>query len=793
VADRCTCSDVRFTNHFTAFARKQESQDHFIGLLKVKTTAENPEQPGRRSGLLDDRLVLLALSVASGIFLLLLLVPAFRGLTFADGDLLGQNLPFRKFYADCLRLHQSFLWCPYLYGGFYLHGEGQAGMMHPFHLLLYRLMPLKTAFGIEIFSSYAFMLVGGYRLFRGWKLCAPAALFGGFLFTFGGTNLVHLRHVNAVAVMAHLPWLLVAIQGIFESERAQTRALWVSAAALLTGSQILLGHPQSVYFSVLIEGAYVVYLMNVQTRWRRLLAVMGALAAGLLIGAVQLLPTLAALKDSSRVAPTLEFQSDLSLQPQELVQWINPLIWQGQAFNEFRGAWNFVIYCGGAVTLLLFVWMLAQYERDELRGRLIWFLGALGFAGLVLALGKYNLLFPLYRNLPVIGLFRAPSRYIVLTDFAVSAGVALALDRLRRMGTNFSLSPFIRRLAASVALTSIATAVVAIVLKMTTRIGLQARVPFLFELAGHLASPRRIAAGALMIAAGAVLFLASTRARRISYPALAIFAVLDVLFIQGWALANYATEDPFQYATPPPVAAPGPIQNLGFDDQPILLNYRLVNGYSGMEPASPLSMRSLLYARIMGARAVWDGGWKVLPDALPLLRLRNQAVLMKNREVLIADNALVLEATLMRRTFTLPGYDRDLEQIAHFDFSNAALVEVPLSLDPQGSGSLALLEDDPGHLKLVANVTGTMLATTGVRFLPGWKVTLDGKPQNVLRVDGMQLGFTVPAGQHTIECRFDPGDFRYGELISLCGVIGIILYLAIFFVGKPLIRRRLDF
>jgi hypothetical protein len=783
---------MRFSIHSRAIAREQENQNHFIGLLKVKTTAENPEQPGRRPGLLDDRLVLFALSVASGVFLVLLLVPAFRGMTFIDGDLLSQNLPFRKFYADCLRLHQSFLWCPYLYGGFYLHGEGQAGMMHPFHLLLYRLVPLKTAFGVEIFASYAFLLAGGYRLFRGWKLCAPAALFGGFLFTFGGTNLVHLRHVNAVAVMAHLPWLLVAIQGIFESERPQTRALWISAVAILTGSQILLGHPQSVYFSVLIEGAYVVYLMSVQTRWRRLLALMGALAAGLLIGAVQLLPTVAALRDSSRVTPTLEFQSDLSLQPQELVQWINPLIWQGQAYNEFRGTWNFVIYCGGAITLLLFVWILTQHEREETRGRLIWFLGAVGFAGLVLALGKYNLLFSLYRNLPVIGLFRAPSRYIVLTDFAISAGAALALDRLRRMGTNFSLSRFTRRLAASVALTSIATAVVAIVLKTTTTIGLQARVPFLFELAGHLASPRRIAAGALLIVAGAVLFLASARAHRIFYPALAIFAVLDVLSIQGWALAHYATEDPFQYANPPPLAAPGPIQNAGFDDQPILLNYRIVNGYSGMEPASPLSIRSLLYARIMGARAVWDGGWKVLPDSLPLLRLRNQTVLMKNREVLIAVNAMVLETTLMRRTFTPPGYDRELEQITHFDFSNAALVEVPLSLDSQGSGSLAWLEDEPGHMKLVAKVTGTMLATTGVRFSPGWKITLDGKPQNVVRVDGMLLGFTVPAGQHTIECRFDPSDFRYGEMISLCGVIGIILYLATIFVAKPLIRGRLD-
>jgi len=753
-----------------------------FGLPSMKLFERKIAVDDRRAGLLTDRSLLFALCGASGFFFLLLLAPIVRGRTFITGDLLWQNLPFRKFLADCLHNHESFLWCPSLYGGFYLHGEGQAGLMHPFHLLLYSALPLTTAFSIEILSTYVFMFAGGYLLFKGWKLCTPAALFGSFLFTFAGTNLNRLRHMNAVAVVAHLPWVLLAIYRVFESGEPRTRALWLSAVAMLTGSQVLLGHPQSVYFCALIEGGYALYLMAVEVRWWRLLEVIVALAAGLLIGGTQLLPTVTAVNDSVRAAPPIDFLSAMSLKPQELLQWINPHFWEKGVYDRFNGAYNESIYCGGIVTLLLFVWILTQKQLDGPRRKLTWFLGVVGFASLFLALGKYNLLFPLYARWPVIGLFRAPVRYTVLTEFAIAAGAALALDQMRTVGGQFSLSPFVRRLATFCAVSSMATVAFAFLPKLIMKMGVPAGASFLSELAPHLAAPSRVIAGALMVFAGAVLFLASARVPRISYLVLAIFVLLDVIPNQGMVLfVHNETGDPFLIANPPPVAAPGPIQVKRGDDQLSLLNYRLVDGYSGLEPASPIPIRSDVYARIMSARAVWDGAWKVSPDPLPLLRLRNQTSLMLNRQALLIESDLVSESHVMGHPFTPPGLDRDLDQVTHFDFSHAALVETPLSLDSQASGSLDLIEDHPGRMRLVANITGTMLATVGVRFHPGWKIRLDGKSQDIVRVDGCLLGFVVPAGHHLIECRFDPDDFRYGKLASLFGVIGILLYLAIVF------------
>jgi hypothetical protein len=719
---------------------------------------------------LTDRGLTFALCAASGVFFVWLLVPIVLGLAFTADDLSSQYLPLRKLYADCLQRHESFLWSPNLYGGFYLHGEGQAGMMHPLHLLLYWVLPLTTAFGLEIFLSYVFLFAGSYFLFRCWKLGTQAALLGSFLFTFGGTNLVLMEHMNAVSVVAHLPWILAAIHGVFQAITARRRALWLSAVALLIGSQVLLGHPQSVYFCAIVEVGYAVCLMATERRWRSFIGVVGALAVGLAVGGVQLLPTLAAVRDSVRAAPPMAFLSEMSLQPQELLQWLNPLMWKGARYDQLRGFYNYLIYFGGTVTLLLFVWILTRTELEPTKRRLTRFLGIIGFAGMFLALGKYNLLFPLYARLPVIGLFRGPARYTILTDFAVAAGVAIAWDHLHARGGELAPSAFVRRFAVFLAVCSVATVAVIFV---------PADTPF----AAHVASPMVVIAGASMVLAGALLFLTAARAQVWACSALAIFVLLDVVCIQGAILLVHGKiADPYP-ANSLPVDAPGPVQSRYGDDL-VLLNYRLVDGYSGLEPASPIPIRSPIYARIMGARAVLTDRWIVLSDPLPLVRLRNRAVVMENREALMADSSLIAQSALMEHRYAPPGLERDLKQVLHFDFDNAALVESPVTLDREAGGTLRMIAEQPGRMSLVADVTGAMLATVGTRYHAGWRVRLDGKLVDNLRVDGSLLGFVVPTGRHRIECRFNPDDFRYGAMTSLAGILAVLLYLAVVFTRR---------
>ena len=89
-----------------------------------------------------------------------LCIPLFTGRVFAWDDLAAFHLPLRHLYREALLTGDSILWSPALFSGTYLFGEGQTGMAHPFHWLIYRLLPLAVAFNVEVISSYLVALAG---------------------------------------------------------------------------------------------------------------------------------------------------------------------------------------------------------------------------------------------------------------------------------------------------------------------------------------------------------------------------------------------------------------------------------------------------------------------------------------------------------------------------------------------------------------------------------------------------------------------------------------------------------
>jgi hypothetical protein len=186
--------------------------------------------------------------------------PFFAGRVYTSDDLGGFHLPARAFYARQLQRGQPFDWMPQLFAGFYLSGEGQAGTYHPLHWLLYRFLPLRAALGWEYLLSYPFMLAGTYLLLRRRLRRRDAAVFGALVFTFSGFNLLHFVHPNAIAVVAHVPWLLWAIDVALTAPGRRAQAAATALIALLTGSQLLLGYPQYVWFSLLAEAAYALSL-----------------------------------------------------------------------------------------------------------------------------------------------------------------------------------------------------------------------------------------------------------------------------------------------------------------------------------------------------------------------------------------------------------------------------------------------------------------------------------------------------------------------------------------------------
>ncbi len=61
-------------------------------------------------------------------------------------------------------------------------------------------------------------------------------------------------------------------------------------------------------------------------------------------------------------------------------------------------------------------------------------------------------------------------------------------------------------------------------------------------------------------------------------------------------------------------------------------------------------------------------------------------------------------------------------------------------------------------------------------YYPGWKVYVDGKEKNVIRVNLVQRAVEVTEGVHRVEWRYEPMSFEFGLEISIISGVGLLIY-----------------
>ena len=221
------------------------------------------------------------------------------------------------------------------------------------HQLLYRLLPLGPAFNLELIGSYPLAFAGMCWFLRRLGVSVTASLFGAMLFAFSGFNLLHHHHMNMVAVVAHMPWLLAAADVVIADGRSRARGLAFAAVALILASELLLGFPQAVWWTGLALAAYATYRASELRRWRRLGVCAAALAIGILIGAVQWLPSLDVAGRSTRAGGAGDFAVILPLHPSNLLQlWVAVFFEGAVGGSSFHGAG---IYSGAILIARLWV------------------------------------------------------------------------------------------------------------------------------------------------------------------------------------------------------------------------------------------------------------------------------------------------------------------------------------------------------------------------------------------------------------------------------------------------------
>ncbi len=705
------------------------------------------------------------LLLAATLLLAALATPFFARQVYVADDLGEFHLPVRDFYARQLAAGESFDWMPSLYGGFYLAGEGQLGGYHPWHWILYRILPLGAAFNIEVLSSYPLLFAGMYLLLRRLIGRRDAALVGATAFTFGGFALLHFIHPNAIAVVAHLPWLLWAMEIALDKTtgeaasgepgggvpslalratialRASARPLAVVAIGLLTASQLLLGYPQYVWFSLLAEAGFMLYLVITRgVHIAQLANVALAIVAGILIGAVQWIPTWHLLSESVRQTASSEFANTGSLHPLNLVQLVAPYLFEKRVVGQNTHELGLYL---GAVPLVLVVWLFTRRSewgnfRPLVRALLV---GVI--VSLLLAAGEFGGLYRLQAWLPLVSRFRFPCRAIVLVQLCLAALAAVGAAML-----------FAQQESNETAGSHRSTRPLLILLLVSTAVALVG--PLLWT--DHVASPLLVWSGPALIAMGVLSVMLVERGSRGGVAILALFMAADLgAYGLSYSIVG-RTADLHTYvaAIPRPpefagerVAAPDAPNRLRTGDRMLLAGIQRVDGYAGLEPAKQLDYAEPGVLAMAGVawqlERAGDGAatpheWKRIAPSAPRVRLVTQA---------------------------LPA--SELPRVGSLDW-HAAVCAPEQQLPPSEPGTAVVVSDGPGVIEIEVTAPARQVLATTESFDSGWTAVAGGQRAPIVRVNGDFLGCAIEPGKHLVRLEFRPRARRVGGWLAMLGL-----------------------
>lgn len=736
-----------------------------------------------------------------------------------------QFYPWREYAFEALRGGQFPFWNPYNGAGAPLIANYQSALFYPLNWLG---LALPLGFAMSITAVFhLFLAAWGMFAFTG-RLDVPNLGRGVSALAFGmGSFLVaRLGTYPMVGAIAWMPWVMWAALGVLTRFRSRDAAF----LAFFTALQLLAGHAQMTWYSMLLVGLFALFwIVRVRPAgwWQRLALVTGGLVLGAGIAMVQLLPTAELLRSSQRSGGVdFEFAMNFSYSPARTLNLLSPNVFGNPGDGSFitEGAhFEDAVYIGLlpliAAIAAVIAWTarlfrrrthqsshaydpengeIQSFVRVESPGDTVSVFATVPFwlviviISYVFGLGQNTPIYPfLFNNVPTFDLFQAPVRWHIWMVFGLSV---LAGVGTQAWGRGYWLF-FGTRLAIAGGLGAAVLAIFA--------------APRVLDVENNAGVQVLIAAVALtgILGAGAgVLTLLQPEhgSRRYTWWAFAVLVFVAVDLI--WAARGLNPTVPAAF-----------YNRLSAAGNPMSRAYwpADVEAYVDFDKYLPFK----------DYRVAAEGWEAFRASGVPNLNLLDRRYLLNNFDPLrVGHFAAYIDLiegnpehrdTLLQAAGVDSVYKRDeSREMLSYEAVRAWFVEsicwhpdeeslIKGMLDSQPSRQahligtadcpeLATEARSPGEVLMfqdsgnsvivdVRTQTGGLLVLADTDY-PGWTAAVDGSPTRILRVNGAFRAVEVPAGASRVEFSYRPAWLLPGILVSL---ISLLIMLMLFRLQSP--------
>jgi hypothetical protein len=714
------------------------------------------------------------------------------------------------------RLPDAPLWNPHVAAGRPFLGNSQSAVLSPFSLPAY-VLPFWWSLGLIAGLKVFVAAFGTYLLGRALRMRFGGALLAGLVFGFSLYFLAWIAWPLA-SVWALLPWLLLLTDQVIR----RPGLLPAAGLAFVVAVQFFAGHPESSFHVLAVTLVFFPFRAFVLRRqgfrfplWRPVLTFCAALAGGTALAAVTLLPFLELLARSSDPEVREAF-SRLALERRYLLGFALYEYW-GRATHTAVGAFaqERALYAGALPLALAAASLVTRPSLQRV--------GVAVFGGFILAIVIGLPPLPdIMGQIPIVKTGNHLRLVVILMlCLALLAGWGLddlSSSRIRRPGAMLAIA--VGLLLLPIVVVSLRGHVSAAQLGRGLEIAWGFAWPEPPADADTRAAIRMAAVVVWLTFMGlGVVLLAARLSRRLAattFVVLALALTAADLFKAGMgATPAITTEQATQPSTPGldylrsrrPNRFVGLARELG--PSPLIPNTALRWGlYDARSYDQPSEERyDELWRRAVGDAAPTENPTaraRLTASSLPPLRLLSVTDIAQDpddspvedpslplaydgRDLRVYGNPRALpRAGVVDAQRLASDDDAQLDAVLDPRFEGRRIVVTPAPLPglgaepgpgPAGRARIVRYEPERVVIDATARRPGELVLTD--LHYPGWKVTLDGEEADLHRVNYLLRGTTLPPGRHRVEFVFEPAAWRWGWILSLIALGGLVATVAI--------------
>ena len=676
---------------------------------------------------------------------------------------------------------------------------------------IYYLFPVEQAL---VYNFITHFTLAGYFMYLfgryGLGGSVMASVTGGVAFSFSGFFITHLIH-TFITGGAWLPLLFLCLKISVEKKSIP----FIIITGIVSCVLLLSGFMQLTYY--IYAGLILFWLWlladrikdkSLAGRDRIFLFIVFPLICiiAVLLSSIQLLPFLEFLKVTLRETGGAEIANTYCMTWQRLVTFIIPDFHGRPCMEPFKSGfypdqakkyWVYWETCGyTGITALVMSLVAVFYSKMRIK----WFFLILFILSLLASMTDNTPFYKIFITImPFYKSLRSHGRFIILMTFSICSLSVTGMDELSLItGKGRKIPPIIY---VFICLT-IAAIIMALIISFYPD---ATKLPAEY---GTIIPEKKhgiIIFAFIMTVTTTAMILNIFRmiSRRVLYISLLFITVIDMALFgftfnpPGESKSFYSKTIKSQMAGYSP--GDGRVVNLNWNDY---VNRGQIEGFESLQGFDPLAigyyMKYLYYSQ-----------YETLPDSKGIQYLINfsNSLIIKNymnnkmidllngKYINITDVNSPDEPVIYQNVNAVPraavfynyrvveGDDEELLDLLsskEFDIRKELILSCPVELQqvPEKSFEKAsIIKYTEDLIEIEATVTTPAMLFLSEIYYPGWKASVDGKPEEIYRADCIFRAVPLrEPGKHHIKVYFDPVSYKTGKIISITAIFLILCY-----------------